>query len=139
MQPIQSLFDTYKRAIFEKDLQTFCSLFDPNVRVFDMWQQWSYEGLAAWRKMAEGWFGSLGTDRDVVTFDDIQVQASGDLAAATAIVRFTAVSGEGNELRYLEERLTWIVRREEAAWKIIHQHTSGPIDFGTMKVILARR
>ncbi|HET6256311.1 MAG TPA: nuclear transport factor 2 family protein [Puia sp.] len=138
MPDLQSLFDTYKTAIFQKDLPAFCSIFDDNVRIFDMWQQWSYEGLPTWRKMAEGWFSSLGADQDVVTFDDVQIQAAGELAVVTAIVRFAAVSAEGKELKHLEERLTWVAQKKAAVWKIIHQHTSGPIDFQSMKVILAR-
>lgn len=139
MQQIHALFTTYKTAIFEKDLTAFCSIFDEKVRIFDMWQQWTYEGLAAWREMADGWFTSLGADRDVVTFDDIQIQIDGELAVATAFVRFTAVSAEGKALRYLEDRLTWVAKRKEGTWKIIHQHTSAPIDFKTMKVILTRQ
>jgi uncharacterized protein (TIGR02246 family) len=135
---IEALFDTYKNAIFQKDLEAFCSIFDEKVRIFDMWQQWTYEGLSAWREMAKGWFSSLGTDRDVVTFDGIQIQTEGELAVATAFVRFTAVSAEGKELRYLEDRLTWIARKKEGSWKIIHQHTSAPIDPTTMKVIFTK-
>jgi uncharacterized protein (TIGR02246 family) len=138
MKEIESLFDAYKNAIFEKDLEAFCSIFDEKVRIFDMWQQWTYEGLSAWREMAKGWFSSLGTNRDVVTFDGIQIQTDGELAVATAFVRFTAVSAEGKELRYLEDRLTWVARKKEGTWKIVHQHTSAPIDFNTMKVILTR-
>jgi uncharacterized protein (TIGR02246 family) len=138
MDEFESLLATYKTAIFEKDLPAFCSIFDEEVRIFDMWQQWTYEGLPAWREMAEGWFSSLGANRDVVTFDDIRIQGDGELAVATAFVRFTAVSAEGKELRYLEERLTWVAKRKEGTWKIIHQHTSAPIDFNTMKAILTR-
>jgi uncharacterized protein (TIGR02246 family) len=138
MDEFESLLATYKTAIFEKDLPAFCSIFDEEVRIFDMWQQWTYEGLPAWREMAEGWFSSLGANRDVVTFDDIRIQGDGELAVATAFVRFTAVSAEGEELRYLEERLTWVAKRKEGTWKIIHQHTSAPIDFNTMKAILTR-
>src|SRR5579872_2555491 len=99
---IELLFETYKNAVFQKDLDAYTSIFDEKVRVYDNWQQWTYDGLAAWREMAKGWFSSLGTDRDVVTFDDVQLQVTGDLAAASAIVRFTNVTGTGEELRFLE-------------------------------------
>ena len=135
---IETLFRTYKDAVFEKDIETFSSLFDENVRVFDMWEQWTYEGLAAWMGMVKGWFSSLGTNRDVITYDDIQIQTSGEMAVATAFVRFTAVSEAGEELRYLDERLTWVVVKKTGVWKIVHQHTSGPVDFNSMKVMLRR-
>jgi uncharacterized protein (TIGR02246 family) len=135
---IETLFRTYKDAVFEKDIETFSSLFDENVRVFDMWEQWTYEGLAAWMGMVKGWFSSLGTNRDVITYDDIQIQTSGEMAVATAFVRFTAVSEAGEELRYLDERLTWVIVKKTGVWKIVHQHTSGPVDFNSMKVMLRR-
>jgi ketosteroid isomerase-like protein len=106
--------------------------------LFDMWQQWSFNGLAAWREMVKGWFASLGENRDTITFDLIQTHTSGELAYASAFVRFAAVSEKGIELRLLENRLTWVLQKKEQTWKIIHQHTSGPIDFNTMKIILHR-
>ncbi len=137
MEP-QSLLQVYKNAVFQKDLESFAFIFDEQVRVFDMWGSWSYDGLDAWREMAKAWFGSLGTDRDLVEFDDIQTESNGDLAIITAFVKFTAVSERGEELRYLQNRLTWIARKKDQSWKIIHQHTSSPVDGETMKVILQR-
>lgn len=138
MKELESLFHTYKTAVFEKDLDTFISIFDNDILVYDMWQQWTYEGLAAWKDMAKGWFESLGPDRDVVTYEAEQIQHSGDMAVLTAIVKFTAVSDKGEPLRFLQNRLTWVARKIDGTWKIIHQHTSSPIDFETMKVILTK-
>jgi uncharacterized protein (TIGR02246 family) len=137
MQELQSLFDRYKQSVYQKDTESFLALFDDNVRVFDMWA-WTYDGLAAWRQMVTGWFAGLGADRDVVTFDDIRIQQSGDMAVASAITRFTAVSEKGEELRFLQNRLTWVVRKKNGVWKIIHEHSSGPVDGSTMKVQLQR-
>jgi uncharacterized protein (TIGR02246 family) len=136
MTALTTLFDTYKTAVFQKDIKAFTSIFDDNILVFDMWGQWSYRGLPAWTAMAEGWFASLGTDRDVIDFSDVQVHTSGELSTATALVKFTAVSDKGEELRFLQNRLTWIAQKKDNDWKIIHQHTSSPIDFETMKVML---
>ncbi len=136
MTQLELLFETYKNAVFQKDVEAFASIFDENVCVFDMWEKWSYNGLADWKKMAKDWFGSLGKNRDLITFSNIQIQSTDEMAVASAFVRFTAISEEGKELRYLENRLTWLARKKEDMWKIIHQHTSGPIDFETMKVFL---
>lgn len=138
MKAIESLLETYKNAVYQKDLEAFAALFDEQVLVFDMWELWTYEGLPAWRGMVNNWFTMLGTDRDLVTFNNIKIQSGGDIASATALVRFTAVSEKGEELRYLENRLTWVVQQKEGVWKIIHQHTSSPIKFETMKAILQR-
>jgi ketosteroid isomerase-like protein len=138
MEAIESLFETYKNSVFQKDVEAFVSIFDEKVRIFDMWQRWSYDGLSDWREMVENWFDSLGENKDIVLFNEIQIQSTSEMAVATAFVKFTAVSDKGDELRYLDNRLTWVIQKKENDWKIIHQHTSGPIDFQTMKVILQR-
>jgi ketosteroid isomerase-like protein len=150
MKELEALIETYKNAVFEKDLATFLSLFDEEVRVFDMWGCWSYDGLTAWREMVTGWFSSLGVDRDRLTFEEVEIFSVGDVATVTAFARFAAVSPEGEELRFLHNRLTWIVRKKAGAraasdsgvgsgvWKIIHQHTSAPIDSRSMSVMLQR-
>jgi ketosteroid isomerase-like protein len=132
----EAFFAALSDAVYRKDVAGYLELYDDNVVVFDMWQQWTYKGLAAWRVMVSGWFSGLGTDRDRVTFRDTQIETSGDLGYITAIARFAAVSEAGEELRFLDNRLTWVIRRSGASWTIIHQHTSGPIDFNTMKVVL---
>ncbi|MBS1563538.1 MAG: nuclear transport factor 2 family protein, partial [Bacteroidetes bacterium] len=101
-----SLLDSYKKAVYEKNVEAYASLFDEHVRVFDMWDAWNCEGIGPWKEMAERWFAGLGTDRDVVTWEAVEEQAGSDLVVVTAIIRFAAVSSEGVELRYLQNRLT---------------------------------
>jgi ketosteroid isomerase-like protein len=132
------LFKSFSDAVYRKDVEAYLGLYDEKVVVFDMWQEWTYDGLAAWRTMVEGWFSGLGSDRDVVTFRDKQVEIAGDMGFVSAIVRFAAVSETGEELRFLDNRLTWVIRRFGVSWTIVHQHTSGPIDFNTMKVVLKK-
>lgn len=168
MKEIENLLETYKNAVFQKDVEAFVSIFHEQVRIFDMWE-WVYNGVDSWREIVKSWFGSLGTERVVVTFDDVQIHAGDEMAVASAFVRFAAVSEKGEELRYLQNRMSWVVRKisEKRAsegnvarfpersndgpsdnvpvarsgpgvWKIIHEHTSGPVDGGTMKVLLQR-
>jgi uncharacterized protein (TIGR02246 family) len=137
-QPIHRLFEAYQTAVFAKNIEAYAELFDADVHVFDMWEQWSCQGLAAWRKMAADWLGSLGTDRVVVEFADIHVTTSPDLAFAHAIVTFRAVAPDGKKLREMQNRLTWVLSHRPGGWKIVHQHTSAPIDPTTAKVILKK-
>jgi len=137
MKEIESLLETYKNAVFQKDVEAFVSIFDDQVRIFDMWE-WVYNGVAPWREMVKSWFGSLNAERVVVTFDDVLIQAEDEMAVVSAFARFAAISEKDEELRYLQNRLTWVVRKKDGAWKIIHEHTSGPVDGGTMKVLLQR-
>jgi uncharacterized protein (TIGR02246 family) len=135
---VGELLERYKTAVFAKDTDAFMALYEPDARIFDMWVEWSYDGADSWRVMVTEWFSSLNADRDVVEFHDVRTTVSGDMAAVTAFVQFTAVSAGGKKLRSMHERLTWILSKKDRAWRIAHQHKSGPIDFKTMKVILQR-
>jgi ketosteroid isomerase-like protein len=136
--PILQVLDAYKAAVFAKDVDSFVALYDQDVLAFDMWGVWSYNGMAAWRKMTAGWFGSLGTERVIVDFSNAQTVVAADLAVVHAFVTYTAVSADGATLRSLDNRLTATLRQKGDQWKITHQHTSSPIAPDTTKVIFKR-
>jgi uncharacterized protein (TIGR02246 family) len=136
--PILQVLNDYKAAVFAKDVDAFVALYDENVSVFDMWVVWSYNGVASWRNMTEGWFGSLGSDRVVVNFTDSQAIVADDLAVIHTYVSYKAIDGEGAELRSMDNRLTVTLKRNGDAWRIIHQHSSSPIDAATTKAMFKR-
>jgi uncharacterized protein (TIGR02246 family) len=133
---IARMLDAYKAAVFAKDIDAFASLYDPDVRVFDLWGKWSYDGIQAWRAMAAGWFESLGTSRVVVDLDGVRTIVAHDVSIVHAFVIYKGISADGRELHAMRNRLTWVVRETAGAWKVIHEHTSAPVDFETSKVIL---
>lgn len=128
----------YRAAVLAKDVDAFCALYDTDSHVFNMWGRWQHQGLAAWRAITEGWFGSLGEERVVVEFSDVHAEQAGDLAFGHAFTRFSAEAADGTPLRSLDNRLTLVMRRRDGAWKIVHQHTSAPIEHGTAKAMLRR-
>ena len=133
---IHFLFEDYKKAVFEKNADAFLSLYHSTDFVgFDLWEEW-VKTPSTWKAMVHNWFSSLGTDRVQVEFDSIQEKISGDLSTAHAIGTFTAISPDGKNLRSLQNRITWIARKENGVWRIIHEHTSAPVNHETLKVIL---
>lgn len=137
-KPIMRLVDAYKSAVFEKDVDAFVALYDRHVCVFDMWGKWSYDGVESWRAMVTGWFGSLGADRVAVDIDIAGVAVAQELAVAHGFVTYRGVSAQGKELRAMHNRLSWAIKQQGDAWKIIHEHTSAPVDFETSKAMLHR-
>jgi uncharacterized protein (TIGR02246 family) len=135
---VLQVLEAYKAAVRGKDVDAFMRLYDQKVRVFDMWGVWSYEGAAAWRKMIETWFGSLGSESVKVSMDDVQATAGQELAMVSAIVTYASVSAKGEELRAMQNRLTWVLKPEGGAWKIVHEHTSAPVGFDDAKAVLRR-
>lgn len=128
----------YEAAVYAKDVDAFVALYDENVRIFDLWGQWVYEGARAWREMATGWFSSVGTDTILVEMDEVKTVHSGDIAVTHAFLTYKGVSAEGTVLRAMQSRHTWVLRQKDGVWKIVHEHSSAPVDLETMKVILQR-
>jgi ketosteroid isomerase-like protein len=135
---ITRVLDTYKSAVFAKNVETLMHLYDPNVRVFDAWGVWSYEGAAAWQRAVEGWFTSVGSERVKVAFADVQISGGRELAMVSAIATYAGVSAEGVELRAMQNRMTWVLRTTGHVHRIVHEHTSAPIGFDDSKAILRR-
>ncbi|GAA0746513.1 nuclear transport factor 2 family protein [Ideonella azotifigens] len=136
-QVLQKL-DTYKSAVLAKNAETFMQLYDAEVRVFDTWGTWSYEGAAAWRIAVEGWFSSLGDETVRVTFEDVKITAEPSFAAMTAFARYAAFSAQGEELRAMQNRITWVLKTRGHVLRIVHEHTSAPIGFEDTKAMFKR-
>jgi len=136
---IARVLRSYESAVFAKDVEAFMQLYLPDVRVFDAWGVWSYEGTAAWQQAVEGWFLSLSTERVKVSFEEVQTSGGREVATVSAIVTYAAVSAQGEQLRVMQNRLTWVLRTSGHNLRIIHEHTSAPIDFNESKAILERK
>ena len=135
-QPILAVLDAYKAAVFAKNVDAFVGLYDQDVQVFDLWGEWLYDGVDAWRGMVSGWFGSLGDEQVVVEMQTIHTTVTQDMALAHAFISYSGVSAQGERLRTMQNRITMVLRRSGDAWKIVHEHSSAPVDFETSKVML---
>lgn len=135
---IQRMLDTYRSAVLAKNAETFMHLYDADVRVFDTWGVWSHEGAGAWRIAVEGWFSSLGQETVRVSFDDVRIVEGKDVAAVSAIVGYAGVSPQGEVLRTMQNRLSWVLRTSGHVLRIVHEHTSAPLGFEDTKGILQR-
>lgn len=129
---MEEMLDAYAAAVRAKDTEAFLSLYADDVRNFDLWSEWSYDGKDALRAMVSEWFGSLGDDEELaVSFDDARAHTAGDVGALSVFTTYAAVSPDGEELRSMNNRLTWVLRKDvDGAWKIVHEHTSAPAGEG---------
>jgi ketosteroid isomerase-like protein len=135
---VDRVLDSYKKAVFDKNIVAFIRLYDPKVRVFDAWGTWSYEGAPAWQSAVEAWFTSLGAERVKVSFEDVHAVGDADLALATATVTYAALTTDGTHLRSMQNRMSWGLKTSGHVLRIIHEHTSAPIGFEDMKAILQK-
>jgi ketosteroid isomerase-like protein len=131
-------FEAYRLAVLNRDVEGLLALYDKDIQAFDVWEAWSLLGEGEWREMNRDWLGSLGSESVVVEFEEIRTFQGGDTAGASAFGTFKAVSEAGEILRSMQNRLTWVAARKDDGWKIVHQHTSVPIDSKTLRAILHR-
>ena len=135
---VARILGVYESAVFKKDVAALMRLYDPAVRVFDAWGVWSYEGAQAWQRAVEGWFTSLGSERVKVSFDEVQSWTSKDVSCVSAIVGYAGISAEGEQLRAMHNRITWVLRTTGHVPRIVHEHSSAPLGFDDSKAILVR-
>ena len=135
---VHGVIEAYRQAVFDQDTDAFMRLYNPDARVFDSWDVWSYESAAEWRKSVHGWLSSLGEDRVRVTVDDVRVWGERPMLVVSAVFRYAAFSSTGVELRSLQNRLTWALRPAIDSWKIVHEHASLPVRAENTKAIFKR-
>ena len=137
---VEEMLEAYAAAVRAKDVDAFVALYEDDIRTFDLWSVWAYDGKPEFHEMVREWFISVPEDEVVeVGFDEVRTQSGDDLGALSAYTTFRAVSSDGKELRSMNNRLTWVLRRNvDGAWKIAHEHTSAPAGEGG-KVQLQRR
>ena len=129
---MEEMLTAYAAAVRAKDVEAFVGLYEDDIRTFDLWSVWAYDGKSEFHEMVREWFVSLPEDEVVeVEFDDIRTQSGDNVGGLSAYTTFRAVSAEGKELRSMNNRLTWVLRKDgNGAWKIAHEHTSAPAGEG---------
>ena len=96
---MEKMLDKYAATVRAKDVDAFVGLYADDVRTFDLWSVWSYDGKDAFRGMVAEWFGSLGDDVVAVEYDEVRTQAGEDVGGLSAFLTYRGLSAEGEELR----------------------------------------
>jgi uncharacterized protein (TIGR02246 family) len=136
---VGQIFEAYRQAVLSHNTDALMDLYAPDVRVFDAWGIWVHQDAPAWRKMVHTWFSSITANEQVhVEFNDVQITQGHDLCLVTAIVTYASLTLQGQEIRSMQNRLSWTLSPQSGTWKIIHEHTSAPIGFEDQKAILQR-
>ncbi len=135
---VERVLASYQAAVLAADAEALMRLYHPDVRVFDTWGVWLYDGAPAWRGAIEGWFMSLGSEKVRVRFDEVRIHAEPPVATVSAIVTYAAESAAGEPLRSMQNRLSWVLRESGHVWRIVHEHTSAPVGFEDLKAMLTR-
>jgi hypothetical protein len=68
----------------------------------------------------------------------VQIITGQGFASMSAVVTYAGVSAQGQELRAMQNRITWVLKTSGHVLRIVHEHTSAPVGFEDAKAILKR-
>jgi ketosteroid isomerase-like protein len=133
---IEDFFKIYQNAAWNKNPEAMINLYNKDALIFDMWDQGYISNTTEWNKSINDWLGSLGEEKVKVEFELINIQQSGNVGFACALIIFQALSADGTVLRGMKNRITLGFSKKEEGWKVTHQHTSAPISSDDLTAIL---
>ena len=81
-------------------------------------------------KIIENWFNGLKNDSSTlkVTFNDTSIFENSDIAFIHTSIRFSEFNTLNTEFRHVTNRFTFGLKRINDEWRIVHEHSSLPID-----------
>ncbi len=130
------ILESYANAVYNKDIEKFIDLYDKTVHVYDTWNRWIYNDVEELRGMVTEWFDSLGKEKVRVEFNEISVMESKEQMVWIGDVKFFGLSEDDEVLRSIRNRWTWVIRNDKEGLKIVHEHSSLPINMETFKGIM---
>ncbi len=136
IENVSDFFMCYKKAAWDKNVDVMVNLYHDKVLIFDMWGiQGFSSGLKEWSVIVMNWLTSLKEEKVNVTFDMIEINEGDNIAFASALIKYEAISTEHIVLRSMRNRISLGFVKTDGFWKVKHQHTSAPID-SDLKAIL---
>lgn len=96
----------------------------PTILMFDVPPPFQSEGLAAYRKTWDLFFGSMA-DPPTFDFTDVRLTVGTDLAFATAHGKCLSAEKDGS-VAEVHFRLTMCFQKRNDEWLIVHEHHSVP-------------
>ena len=115
-------------AVIDKDVDGVLATFSPadDAYVFVEGPRWTTHGGD---RIAEGWRAYFRSPVGITAFRWVEgpfVWESDALAQVCGVIDYDIV-GDGKAGR-LRMRMTWLVRREDGEWRIVHEHGSQPLE-----------
>jgi uncharacterized protein (TIGR02246 family) len=129
---IRTAIDAWGAAFCAKDLDRLLALYAPDAVLYDAIPPYSEDVTAMRRKIGDCL--CYFPERFAIETRDLRVTASGDVAGAHWLWRFTELP-EDHPAAQSWMRSSTIWQRQGERWLIIHDHCSVPFDPETSKAV----
>lgn len=127
---VTTMIEQYEDAVAAMDAQRLIALYDPAARVFDATSSWEYPAREEWAKAVDAWLTPMreeGAVRSECTLRDRRVVEAPEIRVVSALARYAAAFSDGREVSVVN-RLTQVWGEANGIWRIVHEHTSVPVD-----------
>lgn len=131
---VRALLESWSGAIRMKDIDRLMPLYSPDVVYFDVVPPLQVTGSAAVRRNFLRWFDSWKSSIGV-EIRDLNVLASGNVAAAYMLHRTSGILTSGRQVDYWI-RASVCCQRSDRGWLITHEHVSLPVDFQSGSAVM---
>jgi uncharacterized protein (TIGR02246 family) len=121
---LRQLIADWSAAVRRRDYDGVLAHHAPNILMFDVPLPFQSEGLEAYRKTWDLFFGSM-VEPSTFDFSDVRVTVGTDVAFATAHGRCLSREKDGS-VAELHFRLTMCFERRDGEWLVVHEHHSLP-------------
>ena len=132
---IQSLMDSWLRAVKAMDVEQIMSHYAHDLLAFDAVSQLQFKGAEAYGKH---WRTCMALCPGPTIFEvhDSEITAGDDVAFAHYLIRCGGIDDETSEERASWMRGTVCFRKISGEWKIVHEHFSVPFEMESNKALL---
>jgi ketosteroid isomerase-like protein len=131
---VKALLDSRSEAMRMKAIDRLMSLYSPDIVYFDLVPPLRYTGRDALRSRFSNWFEGWKTSIGM-ELRDVNILASGDIAAAHMLLRASGTLKTGKEVGYWV-RTSNFFQRTGNTWLITHEHVSLPVDFKSGSAVM---
>jgi uncharacterized protein (TIGR02246 family) len=122
-QTLRQMIADWSAAARRRDFVGVLANHAPTMLMFDVPPPFQSEGLEAYRKTWELFFGAMA-DPPTFDFSDVRLTVGTDLAFATAHGK--CLNKENGTVTELHFRLTMCFKKDNDRWLIVHEHHSLP-------------
>jgi len=122
---LRQMITDWSAAARRRDYDGVMAHHAPDILMFDVPPPFQSEGLEAYRRTWNLFFGSMA-DPPTFDFSDVRVTVGADVAFATAHGRCLSLGH--SEVTELHFRLTMCFQKRDGAWAIVHEHHSLPAE-----------
>jgi ketosteroid isomerase-like protein len=127
-QEIAAIVDQYRQAFTVVDMDLFMATWDKSYESIIYVPQERAQPVRGWADLEQYFKGVEGAFERVTVMEvnDLSIDVLGDAAYAFFTYHFEAHFTHENGLSAVDGRDTFILRRKNGAWKVIHYHGSPP-------------